>query len=334
MTPQPPRIPNHLVIGAGPVGLGLGTALLAAGEHVVFVARGDSAEALREHGCERSGIFGSARFEPDEFTVVESLEGIRRFPDTVLVATKSFASEELARELASTPEIALSPAPVVLLQNGLGNAETFCTRFPSERVWNARIITGFRLANPHRVAITVHAEPILLGNLAGAPPQQLAPLAEAITRGGIPAETTPEIGEWLWAKALYNCALNPLGAILGQPYGALGRAKRTRMLMELIVREVFEVMQACGERTRWPDAEHYLEHFYDTLLPATAEHESSMLQDVRAGRRTEIDALCGEIARRGERVGVPTPVNASMTQLIHSLEAGQELGPLPGSEEQ
>jgi 2-dehydropantoate 2-reductase len=284
------------------------------------VARGDTARALLASGCERRGLFGTASFPPDRFSVVAEPAELREPPATVLVATKSFTSGAVARSLADTPEIASGQAPIVLAQNGLGNAEIFCERFAPGRVWNARVITGFRRVEPHCVEITVHADPILLGSLFGESHERLAGLAEAIARGGIPAETTPAIGEWLWAKALYNCALNPLGAILRLPYGAVGREQRSRNLMDCVVREVFDVMAACGERTRWADADDYLRFFYETLLPATAEHESSMLQDVRAGRRTEIDALCGEIVRRGDRAGVPTPVNDALAQLVRSLE--------------
>lgn len=311
---------THLVIGAGAVGIGIGTALLAAGERVVFAARGDTARALRAEGCARGGLFGDVSFPPDAFSVVETPAELRDAPATVLVATKSFASREVARALAGAPEIARADAPIVLAQNGLGNAETFCEVFPAKRVWNARVITGFRRESPHRVEITVHADPILIGSLFGEDPGRLARFAAAIARGGIPAGTTSEIGAWLWAKALYNCALNPLGAILGVPYGALSEGPTTRRLMDQVVREIFLVMRACGETTRWPDADAYLTHFYEVLLPPTAQHESSMLQDVRAGRRTEIDALCGEVAGRGARAGVATPVNQALAELIHALE--------------
>lgn len=309
-----------LVVGAGAVGLGLGSALLQAGERVTFVARGDTAAALRGAGCARRGILGEHTFRPDTFGVIETPSQLREPPDTLLVATKSTASAEVARDLAAVPAIARSPAPIVLAQNGLGNAEIFFEHFVPERVFNARVITGFRRDALHCVEITVHADAVRVGSLSGRDPDPVAGFAEALSRGGIPAATTPDIGAWLWAKVLYNCALNPLGALLGVPYGELARGESTRRLMELVVREVFAVMRACGGSTHWQDADAYLAHFYETLLPATAGHESSMLQDVRASRRTEIDALCGEIATRGAAENVPTPVNQALTRLIHALE--------------
>jgi 2-dehydropantoate 2-reductase len=317
-----PAAAAHLVVGAGAVGIGLGTALLAAGEPVVFAARGDTARALRARGCARGGIFGEVAFPPGAFAVVGDPAELRAPPAGVLVATKTFTSRDVAAALAKSDAIAGSDAPIVLAHNGLGTAEIFCERFPPPRIYNARVITGFRRGQPSRVEVTVHAEPILIGSLFGADPERVAPLARAISRGGIPAQTTPEIGSWLWAKLLFNCALNPLGAILGVPYGELARGEATRRLMEHVVREIFAVMQAEGASTRWPDAGAYLQHFYSVLLPSTARHESSMLQDVRAGRRTEIDALCGEVARRGARGSVPAPVNEALARLIEALSGG------------
>ena len=311
---------THLVVGAGAVGLGIGTSLLEAGEQVVYLARGDTARALRARGCSRGGLFGELAFPPGAFAVVESAAELDAPPDVVLVATKSFASEAIASDLAGAPPVAKGDAPIVLAQNGLGNAERFVAHFPEARIWNARVITGFRRPRPEHVEVTVHADTVLLGSIYGEDPKQLAPLADAISQGGLPAAISDRIGEWLWAKLLYNCALNPLGALLGVPYGELAERDTTRRLMDRTMAEIFAVMEACGETTRWPDAEQYRSHFYDTLLPPTASHESSMLQDVRAGRRTEIDALCGEVAARGSRSGVRAPVNEALAGLIRALE--------------
>jgi len=102
------------------------------------------------------------------------------------------------------------------------------------------------------------------------------------------------------------------------PYGALGERRETRSIMQVVAHEVFAVMQSAGFRTHWPCAEAYLESFYAELLPATALHESSMLQDLRAGRRTEIDALNGAVAALAAQHAVPTPVNGALATLIRA----------------
>ena len=79
-----------------------------------------------------------------------------------------------------------------------------------------------------------------------------------------------------------------------------------------------------GLQTHWASAESYLEVFYRDLLPPTAGHESSMLQDLRAGRPTEIDALSGAVTRLGRELGVATPINAALVALIHAAEQARQ----------
>ena len=311
---------SHVIVGAGAVGIGIGTALLAAGESVTFVARGETALALRAAGCERTGIFGSAAFAASAFEVAPDLGALKAPASSILVATKAFATEEVARALAAEPSLAESGSPIVSLQNGLGNAEALAVQLDPGRVFSATILIGFRRTAVQRVDVTVCAKPMQVGSLFDADLAPVEGLVSSIAAGGIPAETHDDIARELWDKALYNCALNPLGALLEVPYGELVRRPETREIMEKVVSEVFEVVRCSGERTHWEDAGRYLRHFYEVLLPPTQDHESSMLQDVRAGRRTEIDALCGEIVRRGETVGVPTPTNRVLHSLIRAIE--------------
>jgi 2-dehydropantoate 2-reductase len=96
--------------------------------------------------------------------------------------------------------------------------------------------------------------------------------------------------------------------------------------MEAVAREVFEVLHAGGFRTHWPDADRYLEVFYGDLLPPTADHESSMLQDLQAGRGTEIDSLCGAVVDLGRKFRVATPVNGALLELIRAAERRSSQG--------
>ena len=107
---------------------------------------------------------------------------------------------------------------------------------------------------------------------------------------------------------------------MGVPYGRLGEEAPTRAIMEAVAQEVFAVWGAGGFQIHWPDAERYLEVFYADLLPPTADHESSMLQDLQAGRPTEIDSLCGAVVALGRKFRVATPVNSALLELIHAAE--------------
>jgi 2-dehydropantoate 2-reductase len=309
-----------IVFGAGAVGLGLASALLAGSARVRIVARGETATALRSHGLLRTGLFGRVEAAPGAFAVAEDAAALPGTADFVLVATKAFDTDAAAAALAGAPAVS-ERTRFVLCQNGWGSAERFTRRFSPARVFSARVITGFRRPALHRVDVTVHAEPVRIGSLFGAHASEVAALCAAMAKGGLPCEPSEAIGEDLWAKLLYNAALNPLGAILGASYGALGASPHARAVLEALARETFAVMRAAGFRTHWPSLEAWLADFYARLLPPTAAHESSMLQDLRAGRRTEIDAITGAVVELAARHGVAAPVSGAVLALVRFLEA-------------
>lgn len=311
------------VVGAGAVGLGLGSCCVESGEEVHFVARRASyAEALVRNGIVRTGVFGEATASGDRFEVGSSVASLRGHEfDWILVATKTPAAPEVSRQLAKAWDEIGGDKRLLLTFNGWGTAQHFAAELPANRIYSARVITGFRRGEPGQVDITVHASSVLAGSLFGAPIEALEPLCASLARGGLPCETTPDIERELWAKMLYNCALNPLGALIGVPYGVLGERRETRSIMEGVVTEIFALLDATGYQTNWSDAASYLDHFFSELLPPTAAHESSMLQDLQAGRRTEIDALSGAVVELAQQHGVQTPVNRALATLIQAREA-------------
>jgi 2-dehydropantoate 2-reductase len=311
-----------LIVGAGGVGLGLGSFLLAAGCAVDFVARSQTAARLQRCGLTRTGIFGRVHFEPESFGVYAESDILEGDHDVVLVCVKSYQTREITAALAAQAALRDGEIPIVLCQNGWGNAETAAEEFASERIFNARVITGFRRPARERVDVTVHAQPVHVGSLFGCGTAPVEELCTALSKGGIEAHTTMQIAEDLWAKMLYNCALNPLGAILEVPYGELARGSWTRAIMQDVFAEIFAAVEAAGMSMHWRSAEDYARVFYDRLLPPTAEHESSMLQDLRSERRTEIDALNLAVVALGERCGRDAPVNRALGNIIRLRDQG------------
>jgi 2-dehydropantoate 2-reductase len=120
----------------------------------------------------------------------------------------------------------------------------------------------------------------------------------------------------LWAKVVYNAALNPLGALLKVHYGALPEHADSRAVMDAVIDEAFVVAAAEGVELPWATAEAYRREFYERLVPVTAEHRSSMLQDLERGRPTEIDAINGEVWRRARLHGIAVPTNEILTRLL------------------
>ncbi len=309
--------------GAGSVGLGLATTLVGPDVRLLLVGRDpDTTDAIAREGIRRSGLFGDAHAPPDRLDVTRSPAALVDFgPDWLLVCTKAFATAAVADALAPLAEDLPDTTRLVLCQNGWGNETPFLPFWSPRRIYHARIITGFHRRSLVDVEITAHAEPIALGSLFEAPLEDLRPLVGRIAKGGVPAEVVSDMPAVLWAKMLYNCALNPLGALAGRRYGELTAEPATRALVETVVHEIFDVLAKTDVALPWSGADAYLAHFHETLLPPTARHESSMLQDLRARRPTEIEALCGAVERLGATHGVATPVVSSLATLVREAEA-------------
>jgi 2-dehydropantoate 2-reductase len=310
-----------LIYGGGSVGLGMASCLLKSGMQVDILARQSTVLALRQNGLKRTGIFGDYHAGPSAFASYASLSEIQAGPyDFILVCTKSFDSLEAAEDLSQHELLFGDDTKIVLSQNGWGNAEAFLSFFSKQQVYNARVITGFSRLHDNEVTITVHADSIHIGSLFDCDLSCLKDLALSITEGGIPCEITDSIEKDLWAKMLYNCALNPLGAILDVPYGVLAEQEYTRQIMNGIAEEVFEVMNAAGYQTHWTSAKDFLGVFYAKLVPDTAEHKSSTLQDILAKKRTEIDALSGAVIKLAQEYNKNVPYNLVVYNMVKSIE--------------
>ncbi len=311
-----------LIYGGGAVGLGIASCLLKSKTQVDIVARENTVSALRKNGLVRTGIWGDYSAEPETFGSYTSLSEITtKDYDYILVCTKSFDSFEAAKDLSQYDFLLGERTKIVLFQNGWGNAEAFSSFFDKEKIYNARVITGFRRPKANEVTITVHADSIHIGSLFNEDLECIEELCESIAKGGIPCEATSNIEKDLWAKMLYNCALNPLGAILDVPYGELAEHEFSRIIMKGIVEEVFDVIEAAGHETHWQTPQDFLEVFYRKLVPDTAKHESSTLQDILAKKKTEIDALNGAVIKLAEKHEVHVPYNLAVYNIVKFIEA-------------
>jgi len=311
-----------LIYGCGAVGLGIASCLLKSEDQVDIIARENTVSALRQHGLVRTGILGDYSAGPTTFGSYTSLSEIKiKIYDYILVCTKSFDSFEAAKDLAQYDSLFGEKTKIVLFQNGWGNAEIFLHFFDKEKIYNARVITGFSKPKNNEVTITVHADSIHIGSLFNEDLECITKLCESVDEGGIPCEVTGNIEKDIWAKMLYNCALNPLGAILDVPYGRLAEHEPSRIIMKGIVEEVFKVIKAAGHQTHWQSPKDFLEVFYKQLVPDTAKHKSSTLQDILAKKKTEIDALNGAVIKLAEKHKVHVPYNSAVYNIVKFIEA-------------
>jgi 2-dehydropantoate 2-reductase len=318
---------NVLIYGGGAVGLGIASCLLSGGESVSILARSDTTSAINRRGIRRTGIFGAVHHAPGSFRATDTLDHfVSEQFDCVLVCTKSFDTEAAGRDLSrlhcmsATKGDAASRPVFVLLQNGWGNRETFSRCIDPKRIYNARVITGFRRPDASQVEITVHADDIHIGHFEGKRSPIVEQLCESICAGGVPCSWSDDIIADIWSKMLYNCSLNSLGAVFEMTYGELADDEYSRELLDRIIGECFRVMTDAGFATHWSSTSDYRDAFYGSMVPATREHYPSTLQDLRAGKRTEIDALNGAVIRLAEMQSLDAPYNRTAYILVKRKE--------------
>jgi 2-dehydropantoate 2-reductase len=308
---------NVLVMGAGALGSVFGGFLAKAGHQVTLVGRPPHMAAIRDRGLQVQGIWGEYSID-NLGTCTTTAEVPREDLDLVLITTKSYDTEHAAREVLP---LLSEKTLVISAQNGLGNVETISQVIGDHRAAAARVIFGVEAVAPGRVEITVYADNVMLGSPSDRVDyKRILETAGVFTQAGIPTEATREIDKFIWGKVLYNCSLNALSALLEVAYGELGERVETREIMASVIQEIFAVAQRKGVGLAWTSPPEYEKLLLERLIPDTYSHHASMLQDVARGKRTEIDSMNGAITRLGEELGIPTPVNRMLTQLVKAKE--------------
>lgn len=296
-----------LVLGAGAVGLPV-AARLSKVAGVYAVCRPSHALAIQQNGFRLTGLWGDHRVR---FPCGETPPD--RDWDYIFITAKSIDTLEVCRTFADT----LQDREVVSLQNGIGNEEIISAY--TGRVIGGMIITGFAWSGPGAVHVTVEGGVMKLGRFPTGKDHAVTTLVDLVREAGIPVDVSTDIRSELWAKTLYNSALNPVGALMGVSYGRL-TSPHTWDVIRCITGEAFAVACAEGASFPWKTAGEYLSFLRDVQIPATADHRSSMLQDLERGRKTEIEYLNGAVVKRGALHGIPTPWNRCITDLIRFRE--------------
>ena len=313
---------NILVIGSGAVGIGLAASMLSQGADISIFARDKTAKAIKENGIKRCGLFTHYEFTSDEVNVYETYEEIPK--DTfeyVFITSKTTANDDISKKLNTHRDILKEDFKIIIFQNGFGNDAAYLRFFDKTQVFSARVITGFTRPERHISEVTVYTEPLLIGSLQKQDPSELQPIADMITSSGIQCKLTDEVDKYLWAKMLYNCALNPLGAILDVNYGKLTENEYSKEIMDSIIDEIFDVIKASGYETLWENSQEYKDIFYSKLVPDTYNHYSSTHQDIKRKIKTEIDSLTGKVIELGEANKVDVGTNKIIYNLIKSIES-------------
>ncbi len=313
-----------LIVGSGAVGLAIAAALWDSGEDVYLVARKQTKKQIEENGIIRTGVFKEIVINKGQIKLFEKISEISDIEfDHIIIATKTTATAEVFLELKKKKQLLKKNGKILIIQNGLEDEEIYLDSFGKEQVFSARLFIGFRRPEPYISEVTVCSSDLMIGSLYNNVSKEMNELAQSIQKGGIPCKIVDNIVETIWAKLLYNAALNPLGTILGVNYGRLIENEYSISIMEKIIEEIFEVIEASDNKTFWKSADEYKKHFFEKLVPSTAQHRASMLQDMEKAVKTEIDSLNGKIVKLGIKYNIKTPVNEMIFNIIKSMESVQ-----------
>jgi 2-dehydropantoate 2-reductase len=220
-----------------------------------------------------------------------------------LVLVKSWQTQRAADQLR---DCLTADGVALTLQNGYGNLEILQETLGSGHAALGVTTTGATLLSPGHVRAGGKG-PIHL-----VPQKKLEPLLSLFQAAGFEIARSDDLDSLVWGKLVINAGINPLTALLGIPNGQLLAQPQAKDLMAAAAQEAAAVAAALGVRLPYDDP---VESVSDVARKTSTNH-SSMLQDMRRGAPTEIEAISGAIARIGDREGVQTPVNAILRKLV------------------
>ena len=301
------------VVGAGALGCLFGGLLARAGATVTLIGRPQHVAAIQQDGL-RFDSRGAQSIIPVAATVdIAAVRGAR----LVLFCVKGSDTDEAARAMA--PHLGRD-AVVLSLQNGVDNVERIGAQVPNV-VLPGLVYVAAQMAGPGSVQHTgggnlTIGRPALLRGGDKIDRHLLEAIAAPFTGAGITVTISETIEADLWVKLVMNCAYNAISALTGSQYGRMVALAEIRAVMADAVNEVVAVAARKGIALPGNLVEKAIR--LADGMPVTI---SSTAQDLRRGRRTEIDHLNGYVVRQGDALGVATPVNRTLNALIKLVES-------------
>ncbi|MBU9226876.1 2-dehydropantoate 2-reductase [Burkholderia multivorans] len=303
------------ILGAGAMGSLFGGLLAESGDDVTLIDVNDAhLDAIRRDGLRIDDDRGERRITTLQALRPEAANASADTPfDLLIVFTKSLHT----RVALDGVRALLTPHTHVLtLQNGLGNVETLNAFVPLERILVGVTTWPADLAGPAHV-LSHGAGTIRMMTADGAASPFAAAVADALSRAGLACTLDADVWAAIWEKVAFNAALNTLCAVTRCTVDQLGEHHDGPRLAHAIVAETAAVARAKGIAVDAARIARNVEH----AIREHRGHRPSMLQDVLAGRRTEIDAISGKVVAAAREVGLTVPHTETMLSLVRVIDA-------------
>lgn len=299
------------VMGSGGVGGYFGARLARAGCDVTFIARGAHLEAMRNNGLLVESKLGNIHVETPKVT--SDPAGIGKV-DLVLFGVKLWDTEAAAK--AILPLVGPQTG-VVSFQNGVRKDELLRSVVGEDAVMGGVCYIAATILRPGVIGHGGTMQKLVFGEYDNRPEARARDFLEACVKAGIDAEISMDIRRATWEKFVFLVGLSATTATMRAPVGEVRAHPRARAMLLDAMREVVAVGRAEGVALAQDFADNRLA-FCDSLPP---EMSASMRNDLERGNRLEVEWLSGDVVARGARLGVPTPVNRTVYDIL-SLHAG------------
>ncbi len=304
------------VIGLGPIGSILSAHLIKNKHNVILVeVIEERISEIKQKGLkikdEKNCIIGNFTVYPEKFE--NSVKKVKEKIDVFFICVKTYALDNVIKEIK---EIREPNSKVVSFQNGLGNEELLAQSFGKENVLRVVVNYAGSMLSHNEVKVTFFNKPNYIGAMEEKSNEIAKKIAEILTKSGLDTEFTTEIKKYEWEKTILNAALSPVCAVTGLTMKEAMDNSYIREIVENIIKEGINVAEKTG--IKFP--ENFFE-FCISYLEKGGYHKPSMLIDIEAGRKTEIDFLNKKIVEYGEKCGVNVVFNKIITFLIKGIES-------------
>lgn len=299
-----------LILGAGALGSFLGGRLSTVADLSLYSTNQDHIQAIQNHGLLIEEIDG--QWTKLNLRAFSHPSQISPPPEVVIVLVKAYATSEA---VASVLKYCQTTPYFLTLQNGIGNWESITQLVPEDHILAGVTSLGANFVEPGHIKHGGQG-PTIMGKInQNFPEQDLDSLIQLFLKAELPVEKTPCPQIHIWHKLLINLGINAITALLDIPNGWIIDNQQAKDVAEQAVNEGVQVAQASGIAKD----EKIINKVFQ-VAKDTAKNISSMNQDLRRKKQTEIEAINGAIVRMGKELKIPTPVNSTLSNLIKVAE--------------
>jgi 2-dehydropantoate 2-reductase len=233
--------------------------------------------------------------------------------DLIVVALKNHDLQEAIYDLRN---LVGGGTTIISVMNGLESEDQLGSVYGMDKVLYA-IAVGIDAVRDGNSVTYTNPGKIFFGELENShPSERVRCVQAAFERANLLYEIPTDMMRMLWWKFMINVGVNQASAVMRAPYGVFQSSPNAQALMEMLMREVIAVAQRMGVNLTEQD----LNEWNAVLKTLSPKGKTSMLQDIEAGRKTEIEAFAGKMVELGSIHGIPTPVNKALLTIVNVLE--------------